>query len=437
MEQNQTGLWSLRIALAAAVFILSPAEAQAQAISGSLPTVPAANCVDAAGVGANDLVRHVETRITPALIGSETQPEPLLLRMKRLKVPGVSVALIRHGRLAWARGWGVRDASTCAPVTPRTRFQAASISKMVTALVALRLVDEGRLDLDGDVNAKLRRWRIPAVRGYPAVTLRQLLGHRAGVGVAGFMGYSAGTPLPDLLQILAGSPPANNPPIRLEARPGSGFNYSGGGYQIVQALIEDVTKRPFAEVAKREVLAPLGMSSSSFSQPLAASQAANASSGHDRGNPFRGRVYVYPELAAAGLWTTPSDLARLLIDVRAATTERGHILRPEMAATVLSPLGNDWGTGFEVWGQGPTRRYGHYGVQLGFLSEAWINQDSGDGVVIMTNGEGGLTLADDMTRALADVLGWPEFRSRSLIEAVNASPLFLRGSMNDWSTSRR
>jgi CubicO group peptidase (beta-lactamase class C family) len=418
--------------------LLSAACAHAQTPPFKIATVPAKNCpVTLTAPTTDPAMRRVETGIRPALTGSATRPQTLAERMRKLKVPGVSVALIRQGRIAWTRGWGVRHAGTCAPVTPDTVFQAASISKPVAALLALRLVEQGKLDLDGDVNARLRRWRIPEDTRFPSgrVTLRQLLSHSAGTGVHGFMGYLPGTPRPNLVQMLDGKPPANSAAVRLEALPGAGFRYSGGGYMIVQTLIEDATGRSFAELAQREVLESLGMAQSRFAQPLARGEQTNAAAGHDGGRPIRGGGYIYPELAAAGLWATPADLARMLIDVRAATKEPGHIVSPQTAKTTLASINDVSGLGFQMWGKDTARRFGHYGGNLGFLSQAWINEASGDGIVIMTNGEGGMTLADDITRAVADELEWADFRSRSLTAALGAGPIYLRGTMNEWSTA--
>lgn len=425
------------LCLFGAITVPAPS-ARAQPLPAKISTTLAKSCPSILATSSADgVVRRIESGITPALTGSATRPQSLADRMRALKVPGVSVALIRRGRIAWTKGWGVRDAGTCAPVTSDTIFQAASISKPIAALLVLRLAEQGKLNLDSDVNASLKRWRMPGDARFPPghVTLRQLLSHTAGVGVHGFMGYPPGTPLPNLVQMLDGKPPANSAAVRLEARPDAGFSYSGGGYVILQTLIEDVTGMPFAELARREVLTPLRMLRSQFAQPLGRAAQANAASGHDGGDPFRDRVYVYPELAAAGLWSTPADLARLLIDVRAAPKEPGHIVSPRTAADMLAPVAGVSGLGFQLWGQGPSRRFGHYGGNLGFLSQAWISETSGDGIVVMTNGEGGMTLADDITRAIADELGWTEFRSRSLAAALAAGPIFVRGSMNGWSTT--
>ena len=376
---------------AGALMCLSASPASANPAPSRPVTKPASDCPmppNSAGGLSNAETRHIENGLTPSLAD----------RMRALKVPGVGVALIRGGRLVWARGWGVRDAGTCEPVTPDTIFQAASISKPVAALLALRLVEQRRLDLDGDINGHLRRWRLPGdPRFAPGhVTLRQLLSHTGGVGVSGFQGYARGTPLPSLAQMLDGRSPANHPAVRLEAKPGAESSYSGGGYMIVQTAIEDATRRSFADLARREIFAPLGMEHSGFAQP-SGRRAGNMASGHDGGDPFRDKFRVHPELAAAGLWTTPADLARLMISTWSATWEAGHIVSPDTAAMMLTPVANGRrGLGFSLRSKGGERWFGHDGRNWGFQSVAWMNQATGDGIVMMTNGEGGMALVEEV-----------------------------------------
>jgi CubicO group peptidase (beta-lactamase class C family) len=176
------------------------------------------------------------------------------------------VAVIRDGKLAWARGWGVRDVASCAPVTSETDFQAASISKMVTALTALRLVEQGKLNLDDDINRSLKSWQlVPDPKLAPqGVTLRELLSHTAGLNVWGFDGYAVGAPLPGAVQVLNGAAPANNEAVKVGLPVGQRWHYSGGGYVIVRVALEDVSGLPFDQLAQREVLAPLGMRRSAF-----------------------------------------------------------------------------------------------------------------------------------------------------------------------------
>ena len=205
-------------------------------------------------------------------------------RMEHYHVPGVSVAVIHAGRVEWARGYGKRDVESGAPVTAETLFQAASLSKGVAASVAMRLVEQGKLSLDEDVNAKLRSWKVPdnEFTKTEKVTLRRLLSHNAGLTVHGFPGYAQGAAMPALVQLLDGKPPANTAAVRVTKAPGSGFSYSGGGYEVMQLLLEDVTGRHFEDLARELILDPLGMKLSAYEQPLGEERARNAASAISR-----------------------------------------------------------------------------------------------------------------------------------------------------------
>jgi len=226
--------------------------------------------------------------------------------MAALNIPAVSIALIDQDRIAFARAYG--DG-----VTPDTLFQAASLSKFVAAVGAMRLVDQKRLSLDTDVNAAVTSWKVPTNsfdKDHP-VTLRGLLSMTGGIGVPGFIGYEFGVPLPTLTQILNGAPPANSPPITVIAVPGSAYHYSGGGYEIMEALIVDTLHAPAMDAL---VLKPAEMAHSTFAQPLPPELAGDAARGHyGDGKELPGGFRVCPEHAAAGLWSTPSDLGNLLL----------------------------------------------------------------------------------------------------------------------------
>lgn len=438
-QHVQSRFWRLLLAFAFTPVLL--------AIGPLPPGLPklgvAADCSmpseDAGGPSTADS-RAIAAHIVPALTGNATKSVTIVERMRARKVPGVSVAIMRGGKIAWARGWGVRDAATCQPVTPETAFQAASISKTFAAVLAMREVEHGRLALDTDINRSLARWQLPRDERFPpgTVTLRQLLSHTAGLGVHGFSGYPPGAPLPTLPETLDGKPPANTEAVRLEAKPGAAFSYSGGGYIVVQVALEDTTHIAFADLAARDIFRPLGMSRSSFAQPPTPATLSNAATGHHEGQPFAAKFYVDPELAAAGLWTTPTDLARFLIDVRAASLgETGHLVSPQTAAEMLKPGMGKWGLGFAFFGEKPNQRFGHYGGNWGFLSEMFIEPKTGDGIVVMANGEQGLSLADEIVRSAANQYGWSDLQSRPLADTLRAVPIFLRGSMNDWSTAAR
>lgn len=373
---------------------------------------------EATGGPVDARVRTVMANLRRPVLEPGERPSTLIERMRVHGVPGVSVAVIHGGRIAWARGWGVRDAASCAPVTPNTVFQAASISKVVTAILALRLVEQGKIALGADINTALRSWHLPpdtklAPQG---VTLRQLLSHTAGLSVHGFPGYVSGTPLPDTVKILDGKPPANSEPVRSILPAGGQWRYSGGGYVVAQLALSGVSGLSFAELADREILRPLGMTRSSFSLASAPAIGNDLAFGHANGQPIAGNYHVYPELGPAGLWTTASDLARLLIDVQASAAGRpGHRLSPRMTATMLTPVRDNWGLGPVLYTDG-AKRFGHDGLNEGYQSSMLAYADRGEGIVILTNGGQGRRLMDEIVRAVATEYGWSEIAAPAAME---------------------
>ncbi len=325
-------------------------------------------------------------------------------------VPGVSVAVIADGRIDWAKGYGVTAAEGGRPVTPETLFQAASLSKHVAAMVALRLVDEGKLSLDEDVNRKLRTWKVPEneFTKTEKVTLRRLLNHSAGLTVHGFPGYGADEPVPTLPEILDGRKPANTAAIRVDVQPGTLWRYSGGGYEVMQQLVMDVTGEPFPDLARRLVLDPLGMRHSTFEQPLPARYRANAATAHSaNGAAIPGKWHTYPEMAAAGLWTTPSDLARVVIELQ----KGGHILKPETQRQMLTKVRGNYGLGLGLAETGGQRSFSHGGSNVGFQCEMFGYLEGGRGAVVMTNGDRGGPLEREILGSIAAEYGWVDFRT--------------------------
>jgi len=366
-------------------------------------------------------VHRVEHGLLPSVLIQGAPPAPMELaeRMRFYKVPGVSVAVIAEGRVEWARGYGVKEAGKSDPVTPDTMFQAGSISKPVAALAALRLVQDGRLDLDENVNAKLVSWHVPEndFTREQKVTLRRLLSHSAGLTVHGFPGYAADAPVPTLVQVLDGGKPANTDAIRVDTVPGTQWRYSGGGYTIMQQLLIDVAKKPFPTLLRERVIAPLGLRHSTYEQPLPASFAALAATAHNEGQPIKGRWHTYPEMAAAGLWTTPTDLALIAIEIQRALAGRSDkILAPAMARQMVTAQIKNHGLGPAVEGTGATAHFSHGGVDEGFEAFWVAYETTGKGAVVMTNGEGGTALAMETIRAIAREYGWPDYapRERSL-----------------------
>lgn len=261
-----------------------------------------------AGGSSNIHTRAVETNLSSPVRAPGEGPSSLAARMRLYGVPGISIAVIHRGRIDWARGWGVRDTASCAPVTPDTAFQAASISKVATAVVALRMVEQHRLSLDSDINRSLRGWHLPSdVHLAPqGITLRQLLSHTAGLGVHGFAGYLPGAPLPTTVQILAGVAPANNMAVRSVLPTGAQFQYSGGGYVLTQLALQDVTSVSFAELAQREFLGHLHMTRSTFAQPPSADLLANIAFAMPRASRCPATITSIPSWRRRGFGRAPA-----------------------------------------------------------------------------------------------------------------------------------
>lgn len=363
----------------------------------------------------SDIDKHIEAVVSclppPVIVkGEPGNCTSLTQRMTEFHVPGVSIAVVHHGVLEWARGYGVRQTGG-SPVDADTLFQAGSISKPVAAMGTLHLVQQGKLSLDSDINASLHSWKLPASTAAPGatVTLRELLTHTASITVHGFPGYAAGTPVPSLVQVLNGEPPANTPAIRLDGVPGENWRYSGGGYTIMQQLVIDTTGEPFPDFLHKTVLAPIGMAHSTYQQPLPAALLKDAAMPYnDDGTPVQGGPHTYPEMAAAGLWTTPSDLCRYIIEVQNSLSGKAnHVLSQSMTQQMLTRGKGDWGLGLQLGGSSTGSWFSHGGVNAGFESLFVGFDRNGDGAAVMTNAQGGERLASQLMSAIAVAYNWP------------------------------
>jgi CubicO group peptidase (beta-lactamase class C family) len=345
----------------------------------------------------------IESNLSITIGGAEKQVS-LAEAMAALNIPAVSIALIDQDRISFARAYG--DG-----VTPDTLFQAASLSKFVAAVGAMRLVDQKRLSLDTDVNAALTSWKVPANafdKDHP-VTLRGLLSMTGGIGVPGFIGYELGVPLPTLTQILNGAPPANCPPVTVIGVPGSAYQYSGGGYEIMEALIVDTLHALFPEAMDALVLKPAEMSHSTFAQPLPPELAGDAARGHHGDGKELPGVRVCPEHAAAGLWSTPSDLANLLLLVgRAWRGESRLFLAPKTSREMLTPQnGGPYGLAATIRDIEGTLVLMKRGQNVGYQGYLVLLPTEGQGLVVMTNSDNGSILAEALIRRAAHLYGWP------------------------------
>ncbi len=336
----------------------------------------------------------------------------LVERMAYYKTPGVSIAVVNEYRIEWARGFGVCEWGKSDPVTETTLFQAGSISKPIFALGIMRLVQEGRLNLDEDVNSYLKSWKVPVNRSWqPKITLRQILSHSAGLTVHGFPGYMRTEEIPSVVQILDGETPSNTPPILVNIIPGIQHRYSGGGITLAQQVTVDVVGKSFPEIMFDLVLNPLGMNHSTYEQPLPKRWAKTASTGHPwKYQAIKGKWHVYPEMAAAGLWTTASDLAKVGFEIQRVLKGESEFLSKDITIQMLTPqTGDDNGMGFFLQGEGETVRFGHGGWDEGFVARLTMYKNVGMGAVIMINSNQGAALISEIERAIAREYDWPDY----------------------------
>ncbi|HKV78934.1 MAG TPA: serine hydrolase [Candidatus Sulfotelmatobacter sp.] len=339
--------------------------------------------------------------------------EPLRLSlpelMKTFNVPGLSIAVIENYKIVDARAYGVIAPGSSTPVTTKTLFQAGSISKPVAAAGALSLVEQGKLSLDENVNNKLTTWKVPEneFTQTEKVTLRRLMSHTAGLTVHGFPGYDVDAPVPSIVQVLNGEKPANTDPIRVDIVPGTKSRYSGGGVTIEQLMMMDVTGKQFPALMRALVLDKIGMTDSSYEQPLPAARAAMTAGGaYADGKPVHGKWHVYPEMAAAGLWTTPTDLAKFAIEI--ALSKQGkanHILSQKMTQEMLTPVKDEVGLGLFMEKDNPGQ-FGHNGADEGFQALLTMNADTGNGVALMADSDNGISVMNYVLRRVAKEYAW-------------------------------
>jgi CubicO group peptidase (beta-lactamase class C family) len=364
-------------------------------------------------------IQSVENGLGPpvSIKGQSTGKSNLRDRMRFYKVPAVSIAVINNWSIDWAQAYGVKEAGRDEKITTDTLFQAASISKVTTAMAALRMIQEGALSLDEDVNKKLVSWKVPetALTETQKVTVRRLLSHSAGITNSSVGTYLPDQSLPTIYEILAGNPKSNSKPVQVAFVPGSRWQYSGGGYTILQQLLIDVSHESFSKLLNRTVFVPLKMKHSFFQQPLSRELAQSAARGHDENEQvFSGGYRVFPEMAAAGLWTTPSDLALFAIEIqRSWKGESNKILSRENTQQMLTRQAGHWGLGVDLGIEGQATSFNHSGWNDGYRSFMVAFPETGQGAVVMTNGDGtGPQLVFEIIRSIANEYEWPLYRTR-------------------------
>lgn len=324
--------------------------------------------------------------------------------MTRYRVPGVSAAAMVGGRVVWAHAWGVADAASRRPMTPETILQAASVSKPMTAVAVMRMVQNGELSLDEDIGEYIE-WEGKVGRQRARVTLRQLLSHSAGINIHGFAGYPRNrSEIPTTEDILEGKG-TNSPKIRLEAAPGSKYKYSGGGFVLVQRVVEEEIEDPFAAAMYDWLIRPFRLTHSTFELPLSKEHAAFAAFGSEDGKPIPGGYNLYPEQAPAGLWTTPTDLLTVASWLVAAYRGTPAPIAQATVQAMLTPTSPDgtFGIGWGVKRHGDVIEATHSGSNAGFTSVVTWRTD-GSGAAVMVNSDG--PIAQGLARAIGEEYGW-------------------------------
>jgi CubicO group peptidase (beta-lactamase class C family) len=332
-------------------------------------------------------------------------------RMKSLNVPGISIAVFDNNEILWSKGFGKKNKETGEDVSENTIFQAASISKPITSVAAFKLIEENKFFPNEDVNSKLIRWKVPNNKftQNEKVTPGRIMSHTSGLSTSGFQGYSQKDSIPTLIEILQGSEITNSEPVRVVQKPGESERYSGGGMTVLQMLMEDVSGKEFSQLLDDLVLRPTGMKNSSFACPLPKNLRELTAHGYDEsGHVIDGGYHIYPEKAAAGLWTNPSDLARFMISLgKSYRGENNNLLKQSSAQMMMTRVPNAGGTGIGIDGEEEAFRFRHSGGNAGFRCYAVSFANTGRGVVIMTNSDNGSPLIHEIVRAVSKEYNWP------------------------------
>jgi CubicO group peptidase (beta-lactamase class C family) len=357
-------------------------------------------------------ISSVENNLTPWTVSRRGPRWSLSQRMAFYNIKGLSIAVVHNYKIEWAKGYGWADISENRLVTDQTLFQAASISKKLNGIGIMKLVQDKKLDLNADINDYLKSWKFPydEKANNRKITTANLLSHTAGLNIHGFPGYEVNDTIPTLLQILDGELPSNTEAIRSEEEPGIKVLYSGGGVTISQQIVEDITKEPYESFMQKNVLDPLGMSNSFFTQvPDKKSRKLMATGYYLNGEEVKGKYHIYPEQAAAGLWSNPIDLCLSVIETQLSYLGKSDkVLSPDITRLRLTPILQDAALGVFVAEKGSSRFFTHNGGNTGFSCQLTACLDEGNGVVIMTNSDNG-SILEEIVNSVAITYKWKDY----------------------------
>ncbi|TCC87238.1 serine hydrolase [Pedobacter frigiditerrae] len=370
-----------------------------------------------------DSIEMTEQNLATWATDQEHQRYSLKERMEKYKVNGLSIVVIKNYKIAWAKGYGWADVAQKKPVSTKTLFQAGSISKSLNGVAMLKLVQDGKLDLYKDINNYLSSWKFPydSLSKGKKITTANLLSHTAGLSGHGFGGYMKGEAIPTIYEILDGKKPANSEAVRSMYEPGKTAEYSGGGITISQLMLTDITGKKYEDYMLQQVLQPLGMTESFFSEPTPSKKNLLASGYYPDGKKANeGGYNFYPEMAAASLWTNPTDLAKYIIETQLSLKGKSaKVLSQKMTMLRLTPyIDNESAMGVFIKQKGNEKYFTHSGGTKGFISEYIGSFENGNGVVVMTNSANpGLT--KEIFNSVALVYNWKGFYKPEINKTIS------------------
>lgn len=366
----------------------------------------------------------VQESILPlVVIDGETNPASIEERMAKSTTPAFSVAVVQKGKLDWSAAWGHLQTGG-AKADCGSLFQAGSIAKPVTLLAALRMQSAGLIDFDKGIDTYLSSYQLPVgkqTKNNP-VTFRNLLTHTAGIVRGGYAGYAQNEPMPTDQKIARGEAPSNSRSVEVVNTPGASLAYSGGGYTLIEIALQDQLNKPFEQIMRKWILAPVDMKQADFTVPLPRTHYPHTAHGHQIGGAaITGGWNNYPEQAAAGLWATATDLAMFLLEIHKGYHGKSDFFSQASIRELFSSPINNHAYGFRLMGEGDQVFITHYGGTVGYRAGITLNLQTGDGAVFLANSNNGANLGEEFFSAVSRVYDWPVFRAQKVKRVEHSS----------------
>lgn len=385
-------------------------------------------------------IKQVEQNLSSWVVIENTPKWNLAERMHFYKIRGLSIAVIKDYKIEWARGYGWADSLENKPVNTSTFFQAASISKSLNGLGVLKLVQDKRLDLTSDINNYLNSWKFPydSLSNGKKITISNLLSHTGGLNVSGFDGYKKTDSIPNIIQILKGDIPANSDGVKSLFEPNLKYKYSGGGTTISQLIIEDVTGKSYADYMENNILKPIGMKNSFYTNTTSGKKLKLLATGYNGDKEVTMKYHIYPEKAAAGLWTNPTELAKFVIEIQKSLLGKSNkILTQETTKLMLTPyIDNSSALGVFIEDKEGIKYFRHGGVNEGFTCLYFGSVVNGNGAVVMCNSTD-KTILYEIINSIATVYKWKNYYKPVLKKVVKMDSVELSKYVGKYTSNDR